>query len=112
MRELHWHPNADEGQYYIDGQARVMVFAAEGSARTFNYQAGHVGYVPFAMGHYIQNTGDLMLRFLELFKNDHYADASLNQWRALTPPELVRAHLRVGDAFVSALRKEKRPVVK
>jgi uncharacterized protein (UPF0248 family) len=23
MRELHWHPNTDERQYYIEGQART-----------------------------------------------------------------------------------------
>src|SRR5207248_5270130 len=57
MRELHWHPNADEWQYYIEGQARMGVFGAVGSARTIDYVAGDVGYVPFAMGHYIENTG-------------------------------------------------------
>ena len=86
MRELHWHPNTDEWQYYIEGQARMGVFAASGQARTFDYQAGDVGFVPFAMGHYIENTGDTTLRFLEMFKSDYYADVSLNQWLALTPP--------------------------
>jgi mannose-6-phosphate isomerase-like protein (cupin superfamily) len=57
MRELHWHPNTDEWQYYIEGQARMGVFAASGQARTFNFTAGDVGYVPFAMGHYVENTG-------------------------------------------------------
>jgi len=28
------------------GQARVTIFAANGNARTFDYQAGDVGYVP------------------------------------------------------------------
>ena len=65
MRELHWHPNTNEWQYYIEGQARMGVFAASGQARTFDYQAGDVGYVPFAMGHYIENTGTTTLRFLE-----------------------------------------------
>jgi hypothetical protein len=27
-------------------------------------------------------------RFLEIFKSRYYADVSLNQWMALTPPEL------------------------
>ena len=58
MRELHWHPNADEWQYYIAGQGTMTVFASGGKARTFDYQAGDVGYVPFAMGHYIENTGE------------------------------------------------------
>jgi len=70
-----------------------------------------VGYVPFAMGHYIENTGDTTLRFLELFKSDHYAGMSLNQWLALTPPELVRAHLRVDQTVMDALCKEKPLVV-
>jgi oxalate decarboxylase/phosphoglucose isomerase-like protein (cupin superfamily) len=34
MRELHWHPNVDEWQYYIEGQGRMGVFGAQGSART------------------------------------------------------------------------------
>ena len=28
MRELHWHPNTDEWQYYISGQGRMTVFAS------------------------------------------------------------------------------------
>jgi oxalate decarboxylase len=110
MRELHWHPNTDEWQYYIEGQARMGVFAASGQARTFDFRANDVGFVPFAMGHYIENTGDTTLRFLEIFKSDYYADVSLDQWLALTPPELVSAHLG-GDQLITSLRKQKVPVV-
>jgi oxalate decarboxylase len=111
MRELHWHPNTDEWQYYIAGQARMTVFAASGKARTFDYQAGDVGYIPFAMGHYVENTGDVPLRFLEMFRSDHFADISLHQWMALTPAELVRAHLNLDDSTIAALLKEKQVVV-
>ncbi|GLV59717.1 oxalate decarboxylase OxdC [Dictyobacter sp. S3.2.2.5] len=112
MRELHWHPNADEWQYYIAGSGRMSVFASEGKSRTFDYQAGDVGYVPFAMGHYIENTGDTTLRFLEMFKSDHYADVSLKQWMALTPPELVRAHLHLNQNVMGSLSKEKKPITR
>ncbi len=111
MRELHWHPNTNEWQYYIEGQARMGVFAASGQARTFDFMAGDVGYVPFAMGHYIENTGSTPLRFLEVFKSNYYADVSLNQWLALTPPELVRAHLKLDQQTLAAFHKEKFPVV-
>jgi oxalate decarboxylase len=111
MRELHWHPNTDEWQYYIEGQARMGVFAAAGQARTFDFRAGDVGFVPFAMGHYVENTGDKPLRFLEIFKSSYYADVSLNQWMALTPPELVQATLNLDDKVMAALRKTKVPVV-
>jgi oxalate decarboxylase len=111
MRELHWHPNTNEWQYYIEGQARMGVFAASGQARTFDFQAGDVGYVPFAMGHYIENIGTTPVRFLEVFKSSYYADVSLNQWLALTPPELVQAHLRLDAKAMATLHKEKFPVV-
>jgi oxalate decarboxylase len=112
MREMHWHPNNDEWQYYLTGTGRMTVFAASGTARTFNYRAGDVGYVPFAMGHYIQNTGHQSLWFLEIFKSNRFSDVSLNQWMALTPKELVQDHLNVGPELTNALRKEKWPVVK
>ncbi|KJJ40953.1 oxalate decarboxylase [Bacillus subtilis] len=112
MRELHWHPNTHEWQYYISGKARMTVFASDGHARTFNYQAGDVGYVPFAMGHYVENIGDEPLVFLEIFKDDHYADVSLNQWLAMLPEKFVQAHLDLGKDFTDILSKEKHPVVK
>ncbi|MDS9996158.1 oxalate decarboxylase family bicupin [Bacillus atrophaeus] len=112
MREMHWHPNTDEWQYFISGQAKMTVFASDGHARTFNYQAGDVGYVPFAMGHYVQNTGDEPLVFLEIFKDDHYADVSLNQWLAMLPETFVQNHVNLGKEFTDALQKEKHPVIK
>ncbi|TCZ81279.1 cupin domain-containing protein [Paenibacillus albiflavus] len=112
MRELHWHPNNDEWQYYLTGQGRMTVFGPNGSARTFDFRSGDVGYVPFAFGHYIQNTGNQTLWFLEMFKSDRFADVSLNQWMALTPHELVQSNLNVGPELIDALRKQKWPVVK
>ncbi|AZN42704.1 oxalate decarboxylase family bicupin [Paenibacillus albus] len=112
MREMHWHPNNDEWQYYISGTGRMTVFGGEGTARTFDYRAGDVGYVPFAFGHYIQNTGNTSLWFLEMFKSSRFEDVSLNQWMALTPKQLVQENLRVGPELMNALRKEKWPVVK
>jgi oxalate decarboxylase len=112
LRELHWHPNTDEWQYYLGGQGRMTVFASSGKARTFDYRAGDVGYVPFAMGHYVENTGDEPLRFLEVFRSDHFADVSLNQWMALTPPELVQAHLNLDPQTIAALSRHKPIIVR
>ncbi|HWE08164.1 MAG TPA: oxalate decarboxylase family bicupin [Solirubrobacteraceae bacterium] len=110
LRELHWHPTTDEWQYYLSGQGRMTVFAAGGKARTFDYEAGDVGYVPFAMGHYVENTGDETLRFLEMFRSDRFEDVSLNQWMALTPPGLIEAHLNLDDQTIADLSKHK-PII-
>jgi oxalate decarboxylase len=112
LRELHWHPSADEWQYYLSGQGRMSVFASSGRARTFDYQAGDVGYVPRAMGHYVENTGTETLTFLEMFRSPRFMDVSLAQWLALTPSELVQAHLNVDQRTMAALSARKyKPVV-
>jgi oxalate decarboxylase len=111
MRELHWHPTNDEWQYYIAGEARMGVFAAGQKARTYDFRAGDVGTVPYAMGHYIENTGSAPLRFLELFRSDHFADISLRQWIALSPPALVEAHLHLPEEILQSLPPRKQPVV-
>ncbi|MNW27614.1 Oxalate decarboxylase OxdD [compost metagenome] len=112
MRELHWHPNADEWQYYLTGQGRMTVFGGNGTARTFDVRAGDVGYVPVAMGHYVQNTGTDTLWFLEIFRSERFEDISLNQWMALTPKQLVKDNIHAAPELMDALRKEKWPVVK
>ena len=79
MRELHWHPTSPEWQYYISGRARMTVFGSGENSRTFDYQAGDVGYVPRTMGHYIENAGDEPVRYLEMFTGPRYTDGSLQQ---------------------------------
>lgn len=112
MREIHWHPDADEIQYYLSGKARMTVFNSVKNARTFNYVAGDVGYVPKNLGHYIENIGDEPLRILNIFSKPIYRDVSLNNWLALTPPDLVKGHLGLGDEFMKALRQERCSIVK
>jgi oxalate decarboxylase len=89
----------------------MTVFASGGKSRTFDYQAGDVGYVPRDMGHYVENTGEEPLVFLALFRSDHYADISLAQWMGVLPPELVKAHLNVDDKFIANLPKDE-PLVR
>jgi oxalate decarboxylase len=106
LRELHWHPNADEWQYYITGKARMTVVSTGNKARTMNFQAGDVGYVEKTLLHYIENTGDSDLIFLEMFKSSFYQDLSLSEWLTHTPPELVMAHLNIDRATLDAMPKE------
>ncbi|BBF44024.1 oxalate decarboxylase [Lachnospiraceae bacterium KM106-2] len=112
MREIHWHSNQDEFQYYIQGEARMTVFMPGPKARTFNYHAGDVGYVPVGGFHYVQNIGKEKLVFLELFNSKHFSDISLAQWIAMTPKEVVKSVLNLSDEFLKNVRKESCPIVK
>jgi oxalate decarboxylase len=95
IRELHWHPNVSEWQYWIKGKGRMTIVTAEGKARTMDFNANDVGFVPAMAGHYIENTGTEDLVFLEMFKTAHYADISLNEWIARLPDKMAMAHLKL-----------------
>ena len=111
LRELHWHQNADEWQYYIQGKGRMTVFFTGAKARTADFSAGDVGYVPRVFGHYIENTGDTDLVFLEMFKAPRFEDLSLSQWVTHLPPELLSAHINVQKSLLAGLSDKKMAVV-
>ncbi len=107
LRELHWHPNADEWQFFYEGQGRMTVFATGGRARTMDFQTGDVGYIQKTLPHYVENTGTTDLKFLEMFKTPIYQDLALSEWLTHTPPELVLAHLHMDKATLDAIPKNK-----
>jgi oxalate decarboxylase len=111
LRELHWHQNADEWDYIIQGQGRMTVFFNGSKARTADFIAGDVGLVPKTFGHYVENTGTEDLIFLEMFKADRFQDLSLSEWIGNIPPELVTAHLGIGADVIARIPKDKKVIV-
>ena len=103
MREMHWHPNADEWQYYVKGTAQMTVLGAGPKAVTTNFTPGDVGYVNRSNGHYVKNTGDTDLVFLEVFNASTYQNISLSDWLAHTPPALVAAHLNMSAQDIARI---------
>jgi oxalate decarboxylase len=111
MREMHWHPNADEWQYYIKGTGRMTVFDAGPAAVTADFNPGDIGYVVKNLGHYVENTGNTDLVFLEIFKTDKYQEVSLNNWLAHTPIAQVAATLNMDPAVVARFQKVRSDIV-
>jgi oxalate decarboxylase len=106
VRELHWHPNADEWQYYIKGQGRMTVFDTGPKASTADFRAGDIGYVKKSLGHYVENTGNTDLVFLGLFKSDHYAEVSLSDWLTHSPPEMVMQTLNISGETLAKFPRD------
>ncbi|GJD48600.1 Oxalate decarboxylase OxdD [Methylobacterium crusticola] len=100
MREMHWHPNADEWQYYVQGEGRMTVFDAGPRAQTADFRAGDIGYVRKSNGHYVKNTGSTDLIFLAVFRTGEYQEISLSDWLTHTPADLVAQHLNVDPAVL------------
>ena len=64
-----------------------------------------------SLGHYVENTGNTTLRFLEIFNSDRFEDVSLAQWLALTPPKLVQEHLQLSNNTIAHFNNTKDRVV-
>jgi len=99
IRELHWHPNADEWQYYLSGRASMSVFGSHGRVRTDQFGAGDVGYVPQGYGHYIENIGTEDLDVVVVFNNGTYESISLSAWLATNPPALLATNFEVPESI-------------
>jgi oxalate decarboxylase len=97
---LHWHPNADEWQYWIEGEGRMGVFNAGPNVQTMDFRAGDIGYVPRNQGHYLQNTGTTDLRVLAVFRAPEYQEVSLSDWLGHTPRDLVAQHLNIDPSVL------------
>ncbi|KAF2105406.1 oxalate decarboxylase oxdD [Lophiotrema nucula] len=113
LRELHWHPTAEEWLYFHEGEGRATVFIGNSNARTFDFSAGDTAVFPDNSGHYIENTSkDTNLTWIEIYKADRVADISLTQWLALTPADVVSATLKLPIDIVENLKKEKQVLIK
>jgi oxalate decarboxylase len=111
MREMHWHPNADEWQYYLRGKARMTVFNTGPKATTNDFRPGDVGVVRKNFGHYVENTGKDVMQFLEVFRTRKYEEVSLADWFSHLPPELLMQHLNLTREDVEKLAKDRRGIV-
>jgi oxalate decarboxylase len=89
----------------------MTVFMPTGRARTMDFNANDVGFVPAVAGHYVENTGDTDLVFLEMFKTHEFQDISLNNWIRRLPPEMVTAHLNLDAPSIRKIPADKQEVL-
>ncbi|HEY1784666.1 MAG TPA: cupin domain-containing protein [Pirellulales bacterium] len=89
LRELHWHPTADEWQYVIDGDISVTMFGSHGRYRTETMEKGDVAYIPQGYGHSIENVGSKPCRVLVGFNTGIYQAIDLSQWIAGNPTDVL-----------------------
>jgi oxalate decarboxylase len=92
LREMHWHPNADEWQFVMGGPGRVTIFGSHSRVKTMEYGPGQIAFIKQGYGHFVESTGDEPLRLLILFNSATYQEISISQWLAANPPQLVAEH--------------------
>jgi len=89
LREMHWHPNADEWQYYISGKARVGIFGAHGRESVDEFGPGHLAFIKQGFGHYIEQVGNEPTQILIVLNNGIYQEISISSWLAANPPSMI-----------------------
>jgi oxalate decarboxylase len=107
LRELHWHPNADEWQYVINGQFSVSLFGSHGRYRVETLGQGDVAYIPQGYGHSIENVGSKAGRILIGLNSGHYEAIDLSQWIAAQPGYVLANHFGKPEATFANFPKSR-----
>src|SRR5258708_8889306 len=63
MRQMHWHPNADEWQYYIKGKARMGGFNTGPNVVTMDFNPGDIRYLPPNSRHSLQTVATPTMQY-------------------------------------------------
>jgi oxalate decarboxylase len=111
VREMHWHPNADEWLYILKGTGRATVFNTGPQAITTNFHAGDIGYIKKAFGHYLENTGNTDLVYMEVFRADRFEEVSLSDWLAHSPADMVAETLNLDRTVIAQFPKNRPDIV-
>ena len=111
LREMHWHPHADEWQYYVKGRARVTVFGSHGRVRTEELGPGNVGFIKQGYGHYVEQIGDEATELLILFNSPVYEEISLSNWLGANPNSILTTNFGVDRGVLDQLPKSERGIL-
>ena len=112
LRELHWHPNSDEWQYYIGGKARVTVFGAHGRAKTEEFGPGQIGFIQQGFGHYVEQVGSEPTQFFALFNSPVFEEISISKWLAGNPASLIADNFLITKDEVARLPRKTLGIIK
>ncbi len=105
LRTMHWHPNAAEWQYVLNGSYDLSVFASEGQASVSRLKRGDVGYVPRGYGHALMNTSSGATDVLVVFDSGSYEAINLNDWLAANPDSVVANNFEIPRSLAQQLPK-------
>jgi oxalate decarboxylase len=105
LREMHWHPNADEWQYYVSGRARVTIFGAHGRSKTEEFERGQVAFIKQGFGHFVEQVGNEPTRILAMFNSPVFEEISISSWLAANPPSMVADNFGLTTKQVADLPK-------
>jgi oxalate decarboxylase len=109
LRELHWHANAAEWAYVIEGRCRVTTIDPQNQCEIVDFGPGDVWYFPRGHGHSIQGLGPGTCVFVLVFDNGYFSEFgtfSITDWLGHTPPQVLALNFGLPESTFAAFPKK------
>jgi oxalate decarboxylase len=110
MREPHWHPNASELGYCIEGRAVMTLLGPGGQHETFLIEPGCLSYVPMGTLHHIENLGPGPLKMLLCFDNESPEDLDISAAIGSMPEAVLSKTFQLDQQFFLGLHADVKSV--
>ncbi len=89
LRIPHWHPDAAELDYVLEGRAHIGLAFPDGEWEDFFLDPGQISILPQGWFHYIENVGEGTLRMLVIFNNSSPNDIGISVGFQAIPKEVL-----------------------
>lgn len=106
-REPHWHPNAGELGYCVNGKAVMTVFSPGNAHDTFTVSPGELFFVPMGSIHDIVNIGDEEVQILLAYSNQNPEDLDLSQSFNSMSDRVLASTFSTNEKFINGLKNNK-----
>jgi len=103
VREPHSHPNAEQLDFCVSGNARVGIIGPEGHKQLLELRDGDISFVPRGYVHWIENIGSGQLHFLVILSHEIPETIELSETLSGVPKKTLSASLGISDQFLEKL---------
>jgi len=104
FREPHWHPNANELSYCLEGKGLMTILGPGSDHETLVIEPGSIVFVPQGSIHHIENLGDSPLKMLICFNHASPEDLDISVSVKGIPSNALAATLKMKPQFFEGLK--------
>lgn len=110
MREPHWHPNANELGYCLQGRGLMTLLGPGGQHDTFLIEPGSLSFVPMGTLHHVESLGPEPLKLLLCFNNENSEDIDLSSGIASMSKAVLSKTFQLDEKFFTGLHAQSKSV--
>jgi oxalate decarboxylase len=103
IREPHWHPNATELNFVLQGKARLTILSPTGQIDSFELSQNQGSIIPAGYFHHIENMGTKELHMTVFFNNALPDDIGLSGALSAYSPQTLGSIFGLTPKFFSNL---------